>query len=226
MPARLPELYLQEELLLIVLNDAEGTVNHRAATYAYALGGALLGELLLTGRLSLDLQKRKTFVAVANTLPVGEPVLDECLQRIRSATRRATLETWISRFAQLSKLRHRVARGLCTRGVLRETEDTILLFFTRRRYPERDHRYEERLLERVRQAVLGDGELEPRTALLVALASAAGLLRIVFSKPELKARRARIKQITEGQPLGRSTHAAVQAACAAATAACIAASAG
>lgn len=208
-----------------MLNDTKGTVLGKAGmTYPYALGGALLAELLLAGRLKLEVVKKKTFAAIAGSRLVGEPVLDDCLLAVRDAKRRGTLQKWVERFAHIRRLRQRIALGLCDRGVLREREDTILLFFTRRRYPEQDHRYEQRLVDRLRAAVLEDGEVAARTAIAVALAEAARLLPILFERKTLKARKARVKQIAEGQVIGRSARAAVRAAHQAAMAASAAAS--
>ena len=213
MPGRPPELCLHEEIVLLALNDTRGTLDRRAAMYGYALGGALVAELLLAGRITLRPEKRKTLVDVAETRPLNEPVLDDCLMRIRNARRPGTLAAWVGTLAQKSSdLRRRIALGLCDRGVLRETEETVLLFFTRRRYPEQDHRFEERLLERMRAAVRGEGPVDVRTAVIVALADAAKLLPMVLEKPELKARRTRIEQIAAGAAVGEGVRAAVKAA--------------
>ena len=60
---------------------------------------------------------------------------------------------------------------------------------------------------------------EPRTALLIALADAGGLLAIPFDKRELRGRKKRIKEISEGSVVAGAARDAIQAA----HAACIAA---
>lgn len=223
MTARDSELYLQEELLLLLLRDEKGTVDHRAGMYQFTLGGALLAELLLAERVTIADEKRR-FVNVVDPAPLGEPVLDDCLARLRDAKRRAKAETWVARFANLRRLRHRVAAGLCRRGVLHETEDRILWIFTRRRYPERDHRHEQRIISRLDRAIFSDTQqVDARTAALVALADSGHLLPIVFEKKRLRERRARIKAVTAGDYSSRAVRAAVQAARAAAQAAMAAA---
>jgi hypothetical protein len=217
------QLLLHEELLLLALRDEKGTVHSRAAMLGLALGGGILSELALAERLRLTADKRP-FVELGADKPLGDEVLDECLGRVRDARRRARAETWVSRFANVRQLRHRVAAGLCRKGVLREDEDRVLWLFRRRLYPERDGRYEQRILARMRKAIFSESRrVEPRTAMLVTLADAAGLLAIPFTRRELRERKKRLKELREGQALSGATHAAVQAAVQATQAAIIAA---
>src|SRR5215471_17800660 len=51
-------LFLYEEILLLALRDGEGTMP-LGTMYEYAVGGALLAELSLSGRIRLDSSRRK-----------------------------------------------------------------------------------------------------------------------------------------------------------------------
>ena len=75
-------------------------------------------------------------VNIAGTTPVVEPVIDDCLKKIGSAKRRASIQTWVSKFAGLKNLKHRIATQLYERGILQVAEDKVFLFFTRKIYPE------------------------------------------------------------------------------------------
>jgi hypothetical protein len=212
MVARQPELRLHEEVLLLALHDEKGTVHMQAGMMSYAMAAGMLAELLLERRITITDDKKK-FVEIEDERPIGDELLDECLDRIGNTVRRQRLQTWVSRFAQLKRLRHRVAVSLCDKGVLREDEGTILFIFKRKLYPERDHRYEKRVIERLRKAVFSDTlRVEPRTAVLVSLASASGLLSIPFGKRELRGRKKRIDRICEGEVLGQAARELVQAA--------------
>ena len=115
-----------------------------------------------------------------------EPILDECLGLIASGKRRRKAQDWVSRFGRLKKLKHRVARGLCQRGILRETEDKVMLFFTRKLYPEIDPTPERRVVERLRRAISSDSKtVSPETVVLVALVNATGILKAHFDKKDL-----------------------------------------
>ena len=46
-------LYLYEEVMLLALRDREGTIA-RGTMYQYAIGGAILAELLLSSRVEIE----------------------------------------------------------------------------------------------------------------------------------------------------------------------------
>jgi hypothetical protein len=235
MPRKDPDLGLHEELLLLVLKDREGTLAE-SDRYRFALAGAILAELLLRERLRLVEPKaaaatkvgrwlkeafsERHLVEVIDDSPTDDPVLNDCLQRIASAKRRASLKTWIGRLHHQTKLRHEVARVLCRKSVLRTEEGKILLIFRRRIYPELNPRPERELIERLRRAIFTSAtSLDPRTVILLSLAHAAKLLSIPFEKRTLRTRKKRIESVVHGNLLGKATSEAVQAAHAAASAA-------
>lgn len=231
-------LFLQEEVMLLSLQDEKGTVIAEDS-YRFALGGGILAELLLQERIAVAEDHRggkstglgewfrsafaeKNLVDVVSRKRFGDDVLDECLQRITSAKRRASLKTWVQRFGNLNKLKHRVATGLCKRGILRADQDKVLLIFTRNIYPERDPGPERKIIERLRKAVFTETrDIEPRTVILLSLADSAKLLKIPFDRKKLRARKKRIERITNGKLMGKATKEAVQAAQAAVVAASI-----
>ena len=215
-------LFLHEEIMLLALRDEEGTVVG-GTHYSFALGGAILAELLLQERVKVDDSRRKKLLTVRSAKPIGEPLLDECLEKVRSAKRRASLQTWVGRFAGIKQLRHRVALALCERGILRADEDTVLLIFKRKVYPEVDPKPERELIERLRQAVFTyTNELDSHTVVLAALANGSGILKVVFDKKKLKARKKRLEQLTKGNVAGKATKEAIEAMQAAVVAAMVA----
>ena len=126
--------------------------------------------------------------------------------------RRRRASDWVMRFASIKKLRHRVAQQLCRRGILKDAEDKVLWIFTRKIYPEIDARPEEQLVEELRQAIFAeDQKVPPKTAVVLSLAHATGMLGIHFDKKELKRRKQRIENITSGEAVGGATKAAVEA---------------
>lgn len=204
-------LRLHEEVMLLALHNDKGTVAS-GTMYSMALGGAILAELLLERRIEVERERKKTFARVLSRSPVGDPLIDECLRRIVDARRRGSLQTWVSRFANMSGLRHRVAGGLARKNVLRADEDTVLLIFKRRIYPELDPRPERRIVERLREAIFTEEPgLDGKTVVLVALAHHAGLLKHVFDKRELRRRKQRIESIIQGNVIGKATREAIQA---------------
>lgn len=204
-------LLLHHELMLLALRDREGTIV-TGSNYAYGLGGAILAELLLRGKIGVDAKGRRKLAQPLDAMPLGDDVIDECLERIHGAKRRASLQTWVSRFSGLRKLRHRIAAALCERGILRADEDKVLLLFRRRIYPELDPGPERELLDRLRNVVLTDTEeVDARTVVALSLTQAAGMLGQVVDKPTQKARRERIERIVNGELTGAATREAIEA---------------
>lgn len=122
-------LYLYEEIMLLALKDTEGTIAP-GTMYQYAIGGAILAELLLRRHIGIAEHGRKKLVEAVDETPMGDTLIDECFERINAARRRASLQTWVSRFAGIRGLKHRIARQLCQRGILQADEDRILLLLT------------------------------------------------------------------------------------------------
>jgi len=214
-------LFLYEEILLLALQDEEGTIAS-GTMYQYAIGAALLAELLLSKRIEVEQQSKRKLVNLIDPTPLGEPLIDECLNKISSAKRRAVLQTWVSRFASIKNLKHRVAGQLCKQGILKADEDKVLLLFTRKIYPEINPVPERELIRRLEYAIFTEArDIDPRTIVLLSLADSTGLLKIVFDKKKLKGRKARIKQIVNGEITGKAATEAIQAMQAAVMVACI-----
>ena len=202
-------LFLYEEIMLLALRDEEGTISTGYAEYVIA--GAILAELLLERRISVE-DTRKQLVAVQNRKSTGDPILDECLGRIAAAKRRGSLQTWVSRLAGTKCLRHKVARRLCDRGILRADEDKVLFIFKRRIYPELDPLPEKKIIDRLRTAIFTNRDrLDPRTVVLVSLANGGDLLNQTFGRKEVKARKQRLEHIVNGELTGKATKEVIAA---------------
>jgi golgi phosphoprotein 3 len=223
MPIR-HELTLPEEVMLLALHDEKGTVSF-GSMYAYAIAGAIIGELVLRGRIDVERVKKSTFVNVRNGTPVGDPLLDEALQKMRTAKRRGSVQTWVQRFSSLPA-RKRLIDRLRQRGILRREEGLLFFVFPRDTYPTSDRAPERDAIERMRRAIFDDQAPDIRTAILASLAHATGLLAPIFGSKQLKPRKQRFKDIAAMTDISGATEAAlrgVQDAIAAANAAVMAA---
>jgi Golgi phosphoprotein 3 len=202
-------LFLYEEIMLLVLRDEQGTV--ATGFPEQVVAGAILAELLLDGRISVE-DTRKKLVDLKSSKPTGEPILDECLERITASKRRASLKIWVQRMADTKNLRHNVARQLCDRGILRADEDKVLFLFTRKIYPEVNPLPERKLINRMREAIFSDhSNIDPRTIMLISLANGSELLRDTFGAKDVKARKKRIEQIANGELAGKATNEVIAA---------------
>ena len=221
MNASKDDLHLYEECLLLALKDESGTKDPYV-NLPLSLGGALLADLLMLGKVEVEKEKRQSFLKLVDPSETGDPILDECTLKLHNAKRRANLGTWVQRFGALRNLKHRAAEQLVARGILKAREDTVLLIFKRKIYPELDGRVEKEIVGRLKKAIFTRAsDLDPRTVVLVSLADKTGLLRATFDKKKLKEQKKRIEQIGKGELIGAATQEAINAAMSAIVAASI-----
>ena len=215
------KLYLYEAILLLALKDKEGTF-FPMSNYHFALGGALLAELLLRKKISLTEKWKAKYAEVINMALVGDPIIDECLEMMKKSKRKARIETWVNRFSNLKHLKHRVAEKLCQQGILHAEEDTVLLLFKRKIYPEINPEPERKIISQLKELVFTENEnIDPETVILLSIAKSTNLLGTFLTKQELKEKKNRIKQIVNGEVTGKATQEAIEAMQAAVMVACI-----
>ena len=148
--------------------------------------------------------------------------MDESLDKIRNSKKRARIETWVNRFANLKNIKHRAAEKLCWRGILKADEDSVLLLFKRKIYPEVNPVPEAKLIERLQHAIISNTEdIDSRTVILLSIVKSTGLLNVLLSKEELKVHKERIDQIVNGEITGKATKEAIESMQAAVMIACI-----
>ena len=206
-PRNLP---IHEQLLLLSLHDEKGTAHE--SMFTFALAGAIIAELLDTGSLRIEQHGRHGVLLVADASATGDPLLDECVQKIATAPRNAVVSTWIARFAALKDLKDRIAQRLCDRGILTRSEDRVLWVFPRVVYPTSDPGPEEQIVAELRDAIMADGEIDARIAIVVALAHSAGILPHVFERSLLKARSSRIDAMVQMADVSGATKDAIEGA--------------
>lgn len=205
------KLTLHEEILLLTLRDEKGTAEWGAGFYHYALGGAILAELLLVSCITID-DTKKHIISIVPGASVGDPVLAEALQLIQSSKRQKGLEAWVTKMASIKKLKHKVAEELCRKGILREEEARILGIFKSRRYPELDPEPERNLISRLEQAIFSEAtEVHARTAIVISLAYRSEILKIPFRAKDLRKEKKRIEMIISTDLIGKATGDVVQA---------------
>jgi hypothetical protein len=185
---------LGEEFLLLAY-DEDGTPLTDGTHLDNGLGGALLLELALAGR--VDVENKR--VVVLSTQPVGDPLINEALTRIAGEPRQRKAGHWVTKLAK--QARPRILEKLVADGVLTTEKDRVLGVFPRMKYPSANGvppAVEADARTRMRHAILGTEEPDPRTAALCALVAATELDRKVFRDLERRRVKARLKEIGEG----------------------------
>jgi len=199
---------LYQAVMLLALSEERGTMN--GAYVEYATAAALLSELLMHERIAIEADN-KNKVSVVDDASTDDALLDEALGQIKSAKRQRKLQDWVQKLGQLKDLKHKVAQSLADAHIVAAEKEKVLWLFERRVYPELNPEPEQQIREAMRSAVMSDDEVEPRVAILVALANSAKLLPQVFTKQELKQRKKRIEQLEKGEKVSAAAKQAVAA---------------
>jgi golgi phosphoprotein 3 len=200
------QLFLHQEIMLLALHDEKGTV--ASSFYPYAIGGAVLAELLLRNVISLDSKHRMT---LTNNLSLNDPFLDFWIEKIHSRKRRYSAKDFVYAVANTSKLKSKVAKELCKKGILKHESKKVLFFFDKDIFPERNSKTEHEIIKRLKTAIFTETkEVTAETAILVALANTVDLLNPIFGKKELKQRKKRMESIVKGNAANEATKAAIE----------------
>lgn len=167
------DLLIVDDLMLLLMDD-DGASIQGAGTLYYTLGGAVLTELALLGRIRTDdtgvLNGPR--VTPAGEGPLPDPLLQWAYDTIAAKTQRVQ-PLLIALGADLWRV---VLDRLADRGLLRREEKRILGVFRSTRWPAADEAHEARLRARIRR-ILEDGEApDPRTAAIIGLLFASGAM--------------------------------------------------
>lgn len=196
-----PQLKLYEGLVLLALHDTKGTT--QGWYLEYTIAAAVLAELLMLNKVKV-VDAKRNHVEVLDASPTGDMVMDEVLEKIVNKKRPDTLKNWVMTVGYLPNLKDKVAQQLVADGIIKSEERKWFWVFTEKRYPEINPEPERRLREEIRRLVLDKPvAVDPRVAVLVALAKSSYLLEQVFSKDEIKTHRKRIDQVAKGEELGQ-----------------------
>ncbi|MEU4690400.1 GPP34 family phosphoprotein [Actinoplanes sp. NPDC023714] len=160
-------MLLAEDLLLLLMDDETGTPA-QAGTLYYALGGAVLAELALLDRVTVDGGK----VVASGSEPLPDPLLQGAWDRVARKPRSAS--TLIIEIG--TGLWKPLTERLISQGLIRREEKKVLGVFKSTRLPAADATYEAELRARIRAVLVDGADPDPRTAAVTALLSASGAL--------------------------------------------------
>ncbi|MBB5791153.1 GOLPH3/VPS74 family protein [Jiangella mangrovi] len=168
------DLLIVEDLMLLLLDDDHG-IPAGAGTLYYTLGGAMLVDLALRGRIEIDeghagLNGPKVLAVDGD--PLADPLLRDAHEKVAEKPR--GVQTLLITLG--SGLDTQVVDRLVERGLLRREKKKLLRLFPTTSLEVEDGRHEAELRRRAR-AVLEDGAPpDPHTAAVLGLVSASGTL--------------------------------------------------
>jgi hypothetical protein len=175
-----------------------------------ALVGALLMDLALARRIDTDRDR----IWVADDAPTWDPVLDVALGALAvPGTPDDARGVIILLARQAGEIRAALMDRMLDAGLLQRVEDKVLWVFRDRRHPKAASGQDEATGARARLRTLlleEENQIpEPRDALLLGLARAAGLLPALFSAEELRRIQDWLELVTRIESLNRSLSTAV-----------------
>lgn len=167
------DLLIVDDLMLLLMDD-DGASVQGAGTLYYTLGGAVLTELALLGRVEVDDTgvMNGPRVTPAGNGPLPDPLLQSAYDTIAAKTQRVQ-PLLIAIGADLWQVvRDRLVDG----GLIRREERRAFGVFRSTRWPAADGEHEAQLRARIRR-VLQEGETpDARTAAIIGLLSASGAM--------------------------------------------------
>jgi hypothetical protein len=126
-------LNLSEDLFLLAINDAKGTLVGSVSGYLRCgLAGAVLSDLALRERLAIDEKKR---IVVREGPLTGDVLLDETVEQLQTWERARKATGWINRLGK-RKLHSRVEDRLIEQGVLTRDKKRFLWVIPYATYPQ------------------------------------------------------------------------------------------
>lgn len=206
-------LTLPEQLLLLALHDQKGTILSSASiSIEYGLAGAVLTELALRQRAEIR-DKKLVLTDAAST---GDDVLDLVMTQIKNSAKPRKADYWVNKLiGKKIGIKQAMLERLVKKGILKVEEHKILWLFDSPHYPTKDSNEEKTIREQLRRLVLRREAADTRTTVLMGLVSACGLTGEIFTRPERKEAKQRIKEIMQDDQIAKAvaeTVAGVQAA--------------
>jgi hypothetical protein len=194
-------LTLQEELMLLALDDNAGKIVEQAQRpLKLSLVSAVLTELTLTGRLSVD---PAGHVSAATAAPTGDALMDEVLNRIRQTNPPRTAPAWLQTLPNsLRDVEARVMQRLVQRGAILQKEERKFIFMKVTSFPQNNAGFEQNTRRRLREVVIDMAQPDDRTMALIGLVKMCNLVETAFPYTEWNQARMRIDQLTNPQFAG------------------------
>ena len=200
-------LTMLEEFVLLAVDPSTGRLESpHEFGMGYALVGAVFFDLALAHKIDTDTEE----IQILDAGESGHPIWDRVLAEMRERPEVQTVRGWIeAMFRRNDDLEGEALASLVDQGILRHERTRRLWIIEVERFPLADRRAQQRVKDRLAEAVLGDRIPDPRDIMLVSLAEPCGLLRCVLSDRDLEARQERIERLTKLETISRKVAAAI-----------------
>jgi hypothetical protein len=203
-------LALFEEIFLLFIHEDKGTVMaSKENDLRYGLGGALLAELALIGKIGLKDNQR---LEILDATPTEDEILAEALEIISTSEKERKTGYWINVFGEKpEKLRKRLVKRLVQSGVVSQEDDRFQWVIPAPTSPDINASAKYLMKNRIRGLVLASSQAEPREIALLSLVKASNLLDLIFVRDERKLADRRIHELVVGEALKNPAIQAIEA---------------
>ncbi len=209
-----------EDFLLIATDPLSGKPLIGSPQADPVFGGAFLFDLVTAERVTLQGEGRKARTAIVDHAAVSDPVTEQAFARIRNRGMQKPQHV-VTKLGKNS--RKLLYESLESKGQVRRRPEKFLGIFPLTRHDIIDTARRDDLLVRIQSSLLHGLSADAETGPLIALLSAADLVKIVVDKPDRKLAKARAKELAAGDWASEGVRKAIQAAQAAITAGIVAA---
>lgn len=190
------------QALMVLSLESNGAIRGQERL-AYSLAGACLAELNIRGRIRVDGERSAGLLRVAGHkvyIDSDEPTnlrsCDYMLERIAEKEEQAPQRCIQQVFRKTQPL---VLEELLSGGVVRRKMERSMGLFPVARYPLTRGAPKEELTRGLIGVIRGESVPTERTAALTVFADSAGLLRRLVPEMDKQERKARVKELGEGQ---------------------------
>jgi len=199
---------IAEELFLLSIYEKKHSLSF-SSNYEgdYALAGALLAELLLLEKISINEEGR---VEADPAVEVNDPLLAIVWKRIRKEKRSRKLNYWIRVLGQdQKKVKDRIVENLIQKNVI-STKKKKFLWIPYKEYTQQDTTAKFFSKEMLRLVVFAKEKSGDHVIILLSLVRACNLLDHLFTVDELSAAKARVNELVKNEILGNSVMSTIQ----------------
>jgi Golgi phosphoprotein 3 len=183
-------LDLLEEYLLIALDDSKGQFVIDSTHLHYGLAGAILLELALREKVSIQ----GDYVRINDSATVTEMALNKALEYLKEKARSTKVKDVITAFAnQAGEFKQDVLQR-----ILKKEEAKILWIIPNNKYPTSNLSPENKVRERLKAVMLDGAKSEARDIMLLSLIDVSDLTKEAFrDKEDYKKVKKKIKEVTQ-----------------------------
>jgi Golgi phosphoprotein 3 len=187
-------LNVHEQFFLLCLHEDKVVVLPNASTgFPQWLGGGVLADLALLGRISINENHR---LNLANSEPTGNPLLDETLQKIQGTDGAKKVGYWMDDFDfKPKKVFTQLNKRLLEEEVLKQVDEDYVWVRSSVADIAQAASAKFCLKRQLRSVTLAQVEPDLQVTVLLSLVLASNKLDLVFFKDERKLARRRIDEL-------------------------------